>query len=256
MNYDYICICGKRDTNEDRVLINDFMIMVLDGHGFRKTNSFKFHVVDLIIEHLPKLLKERIELLKSSADVEDIINLIKDCCLDVDMFIYNKYPDVIGGSTMTGLIFIREKIFIVNIGDSETVVFNGIVPIAITKKHKPTNKDELARIIDRGAFVAYNRVNGSLDISRTFGDYDYGKINLDKSFNKFSPIWAMADIFQLTEKYTNIFLYSDGFGDYADLATLVAVAFSNGEDTMSVKLANAVIKHSKDNITVISFRPK
>ncbi len=260
-DYDYICLCGKRETNQDRVLINDDMILVLDGHGYRKNTDYPLHVVDLVIKHLPEMLKTATDQLKPDSNPDEITEVIKECCLDIDEFIFNKYQKIIGGTTMTGVILIQGKIFIVNIGDSETVAINGIVPIIATVKHKPTDVEESDRIVSRGGFISYRRVNGNLAISRVFGDYEFGKINLDGSFNVKNPIWAMPDVIHLNEKYTNIFLYSDGFGDHIDLSSLVTIAFKNKNDyskenSMSIKLAHAVLDFSHDNITVVSIQPK
>jgi len=258
-NYDYISICGKRAINEDRVLITDNIIMVLDGHGYNKDKYL--HVVDLVIYHLPKLLNIAIEELEENCDIDTIICCIQKVCLAVDELIYNNYINISGGSTMTGIVNIRNKIFTVNIGDSETVLVNGVVPVMVTKKHKPSDHDEKKRINDRGGFVSFGRVNGRLAVSRAFGDYEYGKINLDKTFNCQSPIWAMPDVNYVDQKYSHIFIYSDGFGDYSDLSSLITVAFTFKndlitDDSISTKLGNAVIDHSHDNITIVSLTIK
>lgn len=39
--------------------------------------------------------------------------------------------------------------------------------------HKPNDKIELDRIIKAGGFVQYNRVNGTLSLSRALGDFKF-----------------------------------------------------------------------------------
>jgi protein phosphatase 2C family protein 2/3 len=46
---------------------------------------------------------------------------------------------------------------------------------ALSDDHKPFNLDEAKRIRRAGGFVAYGRINGSLAVSRAFGDFDYKK---------------------------------------------------------------------------------
>lgn len=261
-DYDYISLCGKRDINEDRVLLTENIALILDGHGYKCKNKEgnNLHVVDLVIELLPNILENNIAKLSEDANDEEIIKTIQDTCLEVDKYIYEYYDEISGGCTMTGVMNVKGKIFMVNIGDSETIIVNGIVPIIVSNKHKPLNEEERKRIIERGGYVCFGRVNGRLALSRAFGDYEHGKINLDKSFNNESPIWAMPDVVQIEDKYTNIFIYSDGFGDHATLSTLVTLAFSSKNDLLneskSIKLCNAVMKYSKDNITVLTLTPK
>lgn len=43
--------------------------------------------------------------------------------------------------------------------------------MALSRDHKPTLKDERARIEAAGGFVEYKRVNGNLALSRALGDF-------------------------------------------------------------------------------------
>lgn len=43
----------------------------------------------------------------------------------------------------------------------------------LSEDHKPDNAPEKARIEAAGGFVEENRVNGSLNLSRSLGDFDY-----------------------------------------------------------------------------------
>lgn len=52
--------------------------------------------------------------------------------------------------------------------------------MALSEDHKPENLDERKRIEAAGGFVEENRVNGSLNLSRSFGDFEY-KSRADKS---------------------------------------------------------------------------
>lgn len=44
---------------------------------------------------------------------------------------------------------------------------------ALSDDHKPDNAPEKARIEAAGGFVEENRVNGSLNLSRSMGDFEY-----------------------------------------------------------------------------------
>ena len=43
----------------------------------------------------------------------------------------------------------------------------------LSDDHKPENPDERRRIEAAGGFVEENRVNGSLNLSRSMGDFEY-----------------------------------------------------------------------------------
>ena len=43
----------------------------------------------------------------------------------------------------------------------------------LSEDHKPDNATEKARIEAAGGFVEENRVNGSLNLSRSLGDFEY-----------------------------------------------------------------------------------
>lgn len=62
-----------------------------------------------------------------------------------------------------------------SVGDSRCIVgsFTTGVTIALTEDHKPNNADEKQRIEKAGGFVAMDRVNGELAMSRALGDFRY-----------------------------------------------------------------------------------
>ena len=54
---------------------------------------------------------------------------------------------------------------------------------ALSEDHKPDNSGEKDRIMKAGGFVEENRVNGSLNLSRSIGDFEY-KSNTGKDWKE------------------------------------------------------------------------
>ena len=90
------------------------------------------------------------------------------------------------GCTATVVLICKDAIFCANAGDSRTILgrsskTNSVE--ALSEDHKPDNAEEKARIEAAGGFVEENRVNGSLNLSRSLGDFEY-KSNPKKSYKE------------------------------------------------------------------------
>ena len=80
------------------------------------------------------------------------------------------------GCTATVILITSTHIFCANAGDSRTVLGRSSgseMCFALSDDHKPDNPEEKARIEACGGFVEENRVNGSLNLSRSLGDFEY-----------------------------------------------------------------------------------
>lgn len=69
----------------------------------------------------------------------------------------------------------KVEVICANTGDSRCVLFNEGKTEPMSYDHKPTNQLERDRIHKAGSFVEFSRVNGSLAVSRAFGDLSYKK---------------------------------------------------------------------------------
>lgn len=70
-----------------------------------------------------------------------------------------------------------------NVGDSRAIASVSGVVEPLSYDHKPNNELETKRIEAAGGFIAFDRVNGNLSLSRAFGDYKFKKNN-KKKLNK------------------------------------------------------------------------
>ena len=67
-----------------------------------------------------------------------------------------------------------------SVGDSKCIISCQGIAQELSIDHLPTNPDEFLRIKRAGGFVNHDRVNGSLAMSRAFGDFIF-KQNEDLS---------------------------------------------------------------------------
>ena len=93
----------------------------------------------------------------------------------------------VSGSTCVLVIITPSHILCANVGDSRCVLGTKIekknqihnVCIALSEDHKPSLPEEKLRISEAGGFVADDRVNGELAMSRALGDFVYkGNVEL------------------------------------------------------------------------------
>ena len=90
------------------------------------------------------------------------------------------------GCTATVVLVTKTDYYCANAGDSRSVLARsgqGNLMLALSEDHKPDNAEEKARIMAAGGFVEENRVNGSLNLSRSIGDFEY-KSNTAKDFKE------------------------------------------------------------------------
>ena len=75
------------------------------------------------------------------------------------------------GSTVSFVLKIQNTAFVINIGDSRTIILEDETTMFTTNEHKPINEHERKHIERAGGFLgAYNRLNNVLDVSRAFGN--------------------------------------------------------------------------------------
>ena len=102
------------------------------------------------------------------------------------MMMYDRESDNVAqytGCTAVVVLLTPTHIICANAGDSRSILSRGDGVVALSEDHKPDNLGEKARIEEAGGFVEENRVNGSLNLSRSLGDFEY-KSNKQKNFKE------------------------------------------------------------------------
>jgi hypothetical protein len=77
------------------------------------------------------------------------------------------------GCTANVVLITQDHYFVANAGDSRSVLCRVGKAMALSEDHKPESAGEEARIKAAGGSIVMGRVNGGLNLTRSFGDFSY-----------------------------------------------------------------------------------
>lgn len=245
-----------RKTMEDfHVTKNDgelTYIGVYDGHGGSKTS--KMLSEDLINAVLSRVLNpanKASAAIKLSASYDELDKKILD----------KQWDD---GSTSVDIIIQGKTLYSANAGDSEAILVSrskdvdqgGLSHLELTACHNAAkNKSEIARVKAAGGTVFFGRVNGSLAVTRSFGDSAYKRPKTGDADHVI--VAPFTKELTLTADDLYIISATDGLWDVVqkdEAAIFVDKEFRSGKDANAIAralVARAIEKKSKDNITVV-----
>merc|ERR1719456_2009151 len=79
------------------------------------------------------------------------------------------------GATATVALLRRHaggsRLHVANVGDSRAIAVERRGGVRLSQDHRPSDPSEARRVKEAGGFVAMNRVNGELAVSRALGDH-------------------------------------------------------------------------------------
>ena len=156
---------------------------VYDGHAGSHTASQLSECLHFLISETDEY--KTTKFLKNDANESNAPNSLLPAITSGFIAMDNKLADDqriqidISGSTGI-LLLINESnhLYAAGLGDSRAVISHQGHAQHLSKDHLPTDPSEFARIKAAGGFVANERVNGSLAMSRAFGDFIF-KQNTD-----------------------------------------------------------------------------
>eukprot|EP00056_Hartaetosiga_gracilis_P011102 m.166320 g.166320 ORF g.166320 m.166320 type:complete len:624 (+) comp13445_c4_seq3:159-2030(+) len=104
----------------------------------------------------------------------------------------------LSGTTANVLFLSDTKAVVANTGDCRTVLCRKGKAIELSKDHKPTDEEELNRIIKAGSFVSETgRIENGLNLSRALGDWRYknsGLVTHEDQAVSYVPDFAQEDL--------------------------------------------------------------
>lgn len=77
------------------------------------------------------------------------------------------------GCTANVVLITPTQYIVANAGDSRSSLCRGGKAIDLSFDHKPQSSVEQERIKNAGGVIYMGRVNGGLNLTRSFGDFDY-----------------------------------------------------------------------------------
>lgn len=240
MECDYTSICGNRQYNEDRIIFNNNMAIVIDGDC---SSCYNGNLVDILYDLFPTFIMDKLEHIDNS---DEIIRTISNSCVELDRLIH-KYYNPIGSASLSGIIRINGDIYVINVGNCRTVLFNGIIPVYVTEPHTMKNKEERKRI-ESSLFTYKGKAEGLYNITRCFGNYSNRKRYDNASYN--GPYDALADVKHITSKFTHAFIHTTGLK--AELNSLIFTALS-AKDKISTTIINENKSESNISLIVLTF---
>ncbi|KAF5399566.1 hypothetical protein PHET_07185 [Paragonimus heterotremus] len=230
---------------------------IFDGHaGSRVSELCAAKLLETI------LATEEFKKLSQSDDQDLDISLVRRgvvngfLAFDRDLAVEDREEK--SGSTAVITFITPTHIIMANCGDSRAVLVRDDKPFLATEDHKPYLPIERKRISDAGGQVMLSRVNGSLAVSRSLGDFEY-----KQAFSRGATEQLVSpepDLFVAERKRDRdqvLILACDGIWDVFEneaLATYVLQRLRcvpNLDDICQEILDTSLHKGSKDNMSVL-----
>ena len=251
-----------RRTNEDgHCMLDRFrgkegegFFAIYDGHGGRGAVNIVQKSFHTIFESELNDLEQQTSSETDLIDVTQAFNQAysrMDAELKVQEILYN------GATSITCYIRHMPKLnkrflYVANCGDARVVISkkDGTAE-RLTYDHKASDEGEVKRIKSKNGFVAYNRVNGVLSVTRSFGDHAM------KEWVISDPYHSFVD---LTDgEYDYLIMACDGVWDVMSDQDCVNLIHENASSMNCQQLADFIMKRSltlgsTDNISVIIIK--
>ena len=295
---------GWRKAMEDKFLVklnigpkkSTHIFGIFDGHGGREVSKFiGEHFVDEFLKNenyekgdIKACLKETFlnldkKLLEQSSMQEmtedhflfmQEFNLKEESEIDIIEENGYKYIEDIsytrGSAAIVLVIHNHTELYFANIGDSRGIIIrNGNNFVKMTNDHKPNNNEEKKRIKRAGSKILDNRVNGLLNMSRSFGDYQF-KLRKDlRQVEQAVSACPEITFMKRTKRELFIVLACDGVWDCANNSQIAQFFYNHVNrdpkkrlslviaDLFNIILSDSPLKETgTDNMTCILIQLK
>ena len=234
---------------------NQMIFEIFDGHGGDEISTY-------LQNNLAQIYKQNLLLNKGN-----IILSLKNAFHDADDEMRNQLNIEGLGSTGT-LVHIKWEseneliVYSANVGDSRVSLISPEHIIRLSYDHRTTDKKERKRILDSGLEIIDDRINGTLMLTRIFGNYEYkGNPETEEeeeSNNKgliCEPFISKINI-DLEIENQFLILASDGIWDTISEEEIQHI-IQNHNDTQqlcSIIIKNCIRNEAWDNMSIFAVK--
>lgn len=161
---------------------------------------------------------------------------------------HDRAPHNAGGACAVAFYLRGDVLTVANVGDSHALlVAPGGLSKMTTVDHRLGNKEERERVtVEYGAFTdatyVYHPNGGGLMPTRSLGDHAFNDVG----------IIAKPSVSSHEFKNGYLIVATDGLWDYASQTAVAACCEGTAEETG--KRVLALVKHTKDNLTIVVLR--
>ena len=233
---------------------NQMIFEIFDGHGGEEISTY-------LQNNLAQIYKQNLLLYKGN-----IILSLKNAFRDADDEMRNQLNIDGLGSTGT-LVHIKWEsendlvVYSANVGDSRVSLISPEHIIRLSYDHRTTDPKERKRILESGLEIIDNRINGTLMLTRIFGNYEY-KNNQeneeDENDNKgliCEPFISKINI-DLNIENQFLILASDGIWDTITEEEIQHIIQNNYDTSKicSIAIKNCLSNEAWDNMSIFAIK--
>lgn len=139
-------------------------LAVFDGHGGHECAEFLSHNLQDYIA--------RMAISANCKTLEDIRFILSDAFKQADEDFVAKHTGNSSGACGAVALISGQEILVAHVGDCRVILRCNNTTIRLSRDHRPSNEDELQRVLANGGKVLNGRVGGVMTPTRSFGDVD------------------------------------------------------------------------------------
>ena len=236
---------------------NQMVFEIFDGHGGDEISTY-------LQNNLAQIYKQNLLLNKGN-----IILSLKNAFRDADDEMRNQLNIDGLGSTGT-LVHIKWEsetdlvVYSANVGDSRVSLISPEHIIRLSYDHRTTDEKERKRILESGLEIIDERINGTLMLTRIFGNYEYKNINEneedenDIDINKgliCEPFISKINI-DLNIENQFLILASDGIWDIITEEEIQQIIqkYQDTQQICSIAIKKCLRNEAWDNMSIFAIK--
>ena len=234
---------------------NQMVFEIFDGHGGDEMSNY-------LQMNLAQIYKQNLLLNKGN-----IILSLKNAFRDADDEMKNQLNIEGLGSTGT-LVHIKWEseddlvVYSANVGDSRVSLISPEHIIRLSYDHRTTDEKERKRILESGLEIIDDRINGTLMLTRIFGNYEYKNDEENEEEENSSNKGLICEPFiskiniDLNIENQFLILASDGIWDTITEEEIqnIIISHNDTQQICSIVIKNCLRNEAWDNMSIFAIK--